>query len=95
MMNTTNTPNLQFLIETLMEEEPIQLSKEEKSEFVDKVRRFSEMGDSIYGKGDLQELTDLLQHLMSSRYFVERPSKLAETVHRLTSSMALEKQQPH
>jgi hypothetical protein len=64
-MNTTNTPNLQFLIETLMEEEPIQLSKEEKSAFVDQVRRFSEMGDSVYGKGDLQELTDRVKDMIN------------------------------
>lgn len=60
-----NTPNLKFLLETLMEDQPQPLSKEEKSEFVQAVKRFSEMGDSVYGKGDLQELSDRVRDMIN------------------------------
>ncbi len=60
-----NTPNLKFLLETLMEDQPQPLSKEEKAAFVDQVRRFSEMGDSVYGKGDLEELTERVRDMIN------------------------------
>ena len=63
-MNFYNNPNLKFLIETLNDEPAKPLSKLEKAAFVDQVRRFSEMSDSIYGKGDLEELTELVRDMV-------------------------------
>lgn len=60
-----NTPNLKFLLETLLEDQPQPLSKEDKSAFVQQVQRFSEMGDSVYGKGDLEELTQRVHDIIN------------------------------
>jgi hypothetical protein len=60
-----NTPNLKFLLETLLEDQPQPLSKEDKTAFVQQVQRFSEMGDSVYGKGDLEELTQRVHDIIN------------------------------
>jgi polyhydroxyalkanoate synthesis regulator phasin len=60
-----NTPNLKFLLETLLEDQPQPLTKEDKTAFVQQVQRFSEMGDSVYGKGDLEELTQRVHDIIN------------------------------
>ena len=49
----------------ITEDQPQPLSKEEKAEFVAKVKRFSEMSDSVYGRGDLQELTERVKDIVN------------------------------
>ena len=59
------TPNLKFILETILEDQPQPLSKEEKVAFVDQVKRFSEMGDSVYGKGDLKDLAERVRDIVN------------------------------
>lgn len=47
------------------EDQPQPLSKEEKQAFLDQVKRFSEMGDSVYGRGDLQNLTERVKDMIN------------------------------
>ena len=57
--------NLKYILEMITEDQPQPLSKEEKKEFLMQVKRFSEMGDSVYGKGDLQNLTDRVKDMIN------------------------------
>ena len=65
MQNNLKMRNLKYILETLLDEQPKPLSKEEKAAFVDRVRRFSEMSDSVYGKGDLDQLTDHVRDIIN------------------------------
>jgi hypothetical protein len=57
--------NLKYILEMITEDQPQPLSKEEKAEFVAQVKRFSEMSDSVYGRGDLQELTERVKDIVN------------------------------
>ena len=45
------------------EEQP-KLSKEEKRAFMEAVKNFSAMSESVYGKGNLQELTERVRDIV-------------------------------
>ena len=47
-----------------LEREPVQLSKEQKREFVDAVKGYSNLGESVYGKGNLQELYERVGYMV-------------------------------
>ena len=40
------------------------LTKEEKSEFVQSLKNFSAMSESVYGKGDLQAITERVRNII-------------------------------
>lgn len=65
MQNNLKMRNLKYILETLLDEQPKPLSKEEKAAFVERVKRFSEMSDSVYGKGDLEQLTDHVRDIIN------------------------------
>jgi hypothetical protein len=57
--------NLTYILETLNGgEEQVKLSKEEKRAFMEAVKNFSAMGESVYGKGNLQELTERVRDIV-------------------------------
>jgi hypothetical protein len=60
------TPNLKLILETLLEDQPKPMSKEEKRAFMETVKNFSALGQSVYGKGDLQELTERVKHIVEN-----------------------------
>ena len=43
------TPNLKFILETMLDDQPKPMSKEEKQRFVQEVANFSALGESVYG----------------------------------------------
>ena len=47
-----------------LEREPVQLSKEQKREFVEAVKGYSNLGESVYGKGNLQELCERVRYMV-------------------------------
>lgn len=57
--------NLKYILEMITEDQPQPLSKEEKKQFLDQVKKFSEMGQSVYGNGDLQQLTDRVKDMIN------------------------------
>jgi hypothetical protein len=57
--------NLKYILEMISEDQPQPLSKEEKQEFLAQVKRFSEMSQSVYGNGDLQNLTDRVKDMIN------------------------------
>lgn len=57
--------NLIYILETLNGgEEQAKLTREEKQQFMDAVKNFSAMGESVYGKGNLQELTERVRDIV-------------------------------
>lgn len=56
--------NLTYILETLNGDEQVKLSKEEKRAFMEAVKNFSAMGESVYGKGNLQELTERVHDIV-------------------------------
>ena len=56
--------NLAYILETLNGDEQVKLSKEEKRAFMEAVKNFSAMGESVYGKGNLQELTERVRDIV-------------------------------
>jgi hypothetical protein len=60
------TPNLKFILETILEDKPKPMSREEKQAFVQEVANFSALGDSVYGKGNLEEIVERVKHIVES-----------------------------
>ena len=58
------TPNLKFILETILEDQPKPMSREEKQQFVQEVANFSALGDSVYGKGDLEQIVERVKHIV-------------------------------
>lgn len=57
--------NLIYILETLNGgEEQAKLTREEKQQFMEAVKNFSAMGESVYGKGNLQELTERVRDIV-------------------------------
>ena len=57
---------LKYLIETINGDQQRPLSKEEKQAFKEAVANFSAMGDSVYGKANLQELTERVRGIVDT-----------------------------
>lgn len=56
--------NLKYIFEVMNGEEQPKLTKEEKRAFMEAVKNFSAMGESVYGKGNLQELTERVRDIV-------------------------------
>jgi len=59
-----NTPNLRFILETMLEDQPRPVSKEEKKQFISELEKFSELGHSIYGRTDLEQTVNRVKHIV-------------------------------
>jgi len=55
---------LKTLLEQAEAEQPIELTKEQKASFMEQVRNFSAMGESVYGKGDMQEIIESVRNIV-------------------------------
>ena len=64
------TPNLKYILETILEDQPKPMSREEKQQFVQEVANFSALGESVYGKGDLEKIVERVKNI------VERAEKI-------------------
>jgi len=60
------TPNLKFILETILEDQPKPMSKEEKRAFMQEVANFSALGESVYGKGDLEDIVERVKNIIES-----------------------------
>ena len=56
--------NLKYILEMVEGEQQPSLTKEEKSEFVQSLKNFSAMSESVYGKGDLKEITKRVRNII-------------------------------
>jgi hypothetical protein len=75
------TPNLKFILETMMQDQPKPLSREEKQAFVQEIANFSAMGESVYGKGDLEEIVERVKNIVerADRIMTESDDWFANT----------------
>lgn len=78
------TPNLKFILETMMQDQPKPLSREEKQQFVQEIANFSAMGDSVYGKGDLEEIAQRVKNIVerADRIMTESDDWMSNVAHK-------------
>lgn len=79
------TPNLKFILETLMEDKPKPMTREEKQQFVQDVANFSVLGESVYGKGDLEQIVERVKNI------VERADRIMTESEDMISNVAMKK----
>lgn len=79
-----NTPNLKMILETLMEEQPQPMSKDEKKQFVQEIANFSALGESVYGKGDIEEIVERVKRIVSNadRIMTESDDWMSNVAHK-------------
>lgn len=72
---------------TFGNEQPAPLTKEEKRAFLESVKNFSALGESIYGKGDLCELTERVRDIVekAQRIVTEDADWFDEVAHKKAS----------
>jgi len=58
------TPNLKFILETILEDQPQPMTREEKQQFVQEIANFSALGESVYGKGNLEEIVERVKNIV-------------------------------
>ena len=56
------TPNLKIILEMITGEEAPKMTRQEKTEFLESVKNFSALGESVYGKNNLQELCERFRY---------------------------------
>jgi hypothetical protein len=79
------TPNLKFILETILEDQPKPMTREEKQQFVQEVANFSALGDSVYGKGDLEEIVQRVKNI------VERADRIMTESEDMISNVGMKK----
>jgi hypothetical protein len=79
------TPNLKFILETILEDKPKPMTREEKQQFVQEVANFSALGDSVYGKGDLEEIVQRVKNI------VERADRIMTESEDMISNVGMKK----
>ena len=58
------TPNLKFILETILEDQPKPMTRDEKQQFHEEVANFSALGESIYGRNDLEEIVERVKNIV-------------------------------
>ena len=79
-----NTPNLKMILETLMEDQPQPMSKDEKRQFVQEIANFSALGESVYGKGDIEEIVERVKRIVTNadRIMTESDDWMSNVAHK-------------
>jgi hypothetical protein len=78
------TPNLKFILETILEDQPKPMSREEKQNFVQEVANFSALGESVYGKGDLEQIVERVKNIVerADKIMTESDDWMANVAHK-------------
>ena len=78
------TPNLKFILETILEDQPKPMSKEEKQQFVQEVANFSALGESVYGNGDLEQIVERVKNIVerADRIMTESDDWMSNVAHK-------------
>ncbi len=78
------TPNLKFILETILEDQPKPMTREEKQQFVQEVANFSALGDSVYGKGNLEEIVERVKTIVerAERIMTESDDWMSNVAHK-------------
>lgn len=78
------TPNLKFILETILEDQPKPMSKDEKRAFVQEIANFSALGESVYGKGNLEEIVERVKNIVerADRIMTESDDWMTNVAHK-------------
>ena len=78
------TPNLKFILETILEDQPKPMTREEKQQFVQEVANFSALGESVYGKGNLEEIVERVRNIVerAERIMTESDDWMTNVAHK-------------
>lgn len=60
------TPNLKFILETILEDNPKPMTREEKQAFMQEVKNFAALGESVYGNERLQEIVERVKTIVNN-----------------------------
>lgn len=59
-----NTPNLKMILETILDDQPKPMTREEKLAFMQEIKNFSALGESIYGTGDIEHMVERVKNVV-------------------------------
>ena len=78
------TPNLKFILESMMQDQPTPMTREEKQQFVQEIANFSAMSEGVYGKGDLEEIVSRVKNIVerADRIMTESDDWMANVAHK-------------
>ena len=78
------TPNLKYILETLMDDKPQPLTRDEKRAFMQEIAHFSAMGESVYGKGDIEEIVERVKRIVdgADRIMTESDDWMTNVAHK-------------
>ena len=79
------TPNLKFILETILETDtPTPMTREEKQNFMQEIANFSVLGESVYGKGDLERTCERVKNIVerADRIMTESDDWMQNVAHK-------------
>ena len=79
------TPNLKFILETILEADtPTPMTREEKQNFMQEIANFSVLGESVYGKGDLERTCERVKNIVerADRIMTESDDWMQNVAHK-------------
>jgi hypothetical protein len=78
------TPNLKFILETILDDKSTPMSKQEKQTFLENIKNFSALGGDIYGKSDLDEITERVKNIVDQgeRIMTESGDWFSDVAHK-------------
>ena len=79
------TPNLKFILESILEADtPTPMTREEKQNFMQEIANFSVLGESVYGKGDLERTCERVKNIVdrADRIMTESDDWLQNVAHK-------------
>ena len=82
-----NTPNLKMILETILEDQPKPMSKQEKINFMQEVKNFSALGESVYGNGDIDHMVERVKGIVDNaqKIMTEKSDWFDQVSHRQTN----------
>jgi|688.fasta_scaffold283294_2 hypothetical protein len=78
------TPNLKYILETILEDKPQPMSKEERTAFLEELKSFSSLGEAVYGKANLEELVERVKSIVErgERIMTESGDWMSDVAHK-------------
>ena len=79
------TPNLKFILESILDADtPTPMTREEKQNFMQEIANFSVLGESVYGKGDLERTCERVKNIVdrADRIMTESDDWLQNVAHK-------------
>lgn len=79
-----STPNLKRILETILEDQPTPMTKQEKQQFVQEIANFSALGESVYGKGDIENIVERVKNIVENadRIMTESDDWMTNVAHK-------------